>query len=125
MTAEALLQEWPDDLAGLMRQQLRLHAMDAGRLLQRLDDMRKQSLLNLAPVRRPASIADEQVADHALALLINEKRVAENTPALNRRIARQSSIQYQISQARSGVVRRQRANLIPTAAAEVSQKVLR
>ena len=80
--------------------------MDAGRLLQRLDDMRKQSLLDLAPVRRSASIAHKQVADHALALLVNEKRVAEHAAALNGRIARQN-LRVQISHnhlGRTGVV---------------------
>src|SRR5437667_11720413 len=78
MAAEALLQEWPHDLAGIVRQQLCLHSMDAGRVLQRLDDMPKQSLLDPAPGRPAPSIAPKQAADHALSVLGSHTREAHH-----------------------------------------------
>jgi hypothetical protein len=47
MAAEALLQEGLRNLSGVVRQQLRLHAMNAGRLLQGFDDVRKQAFFDL------------------------------------------------------------------------------
>src|ERR1700691_6030734 len=83
MPADALRQERTCYFAGLVRQQLRFDAMDSRRLLERFDDMSEKALLHFEPIRRAASVANKQVANHTLALLINKKRVAENTAALD------------------------------------------
>src|ERR1700733_13336140 len=83
MPAEALRQKRPRDLASFVRQQLRLDAMDARRLLQRLNDVGEKPFLNFEAIKRATSIANKQVADHSLALLVNKKRIAENTAALD------------------------------------------
>ena len=51
--------------------------------------MGQQALFHLVAVRCAASVADEQIADDSLALLINEKRIAENAAPLNRRVSGQ------------------------------------
>ncbi len=76
-----------------MRQQLRLHAMDAGRLLQGFDDVREQSFFDLVAVRSATSVADrvadEEIADNALILLIDKEGVAEDAAPLDGGIARE------------------------------------
>src|SRR4029077_15750527 len=97
MPAEALLQKGTRDFSGGGRQQLRLHAMDAGRLLQGFDDVREQSFFALAAVRTATSVADrvadrlanEQIADDALILLIDKEGVAEDAAPLDGGIARE------------------------------------
>src|ERR1035441_475119 len=87
MAAEALLQKRTRDFTRMMRQQLRFHAMDAGRLLQRFDDVSKQAFFNLVTVGTTGSIADKKIADHSLALLVNKKRVSEDASPLDGGIA--------------------------------------
>src|ERR1700675_1731709 len=95
MAAEALLQERPRDFSGVVRQQLRLHAMDARRLLQGFDDVSEQAFFDLVTVGTTGSVADrvadrvanEEVADHALVLLIDKAGVAEDAAPLDRSIA--------------------------------------
>src|SRR5580700_6401368 len=91
MPAEALLQKRTRDVSGVVRQQLRLHAMDAGRLLQGFDDVREQSFFDLVAVK-PATLvadrvadrlADEEIADNALILLIDKEGVAEDAAPLD------------------------------------------
>jgi hypothetical protein len=69
MPAEALLQKRTRDVSGVVRQQLRLHAMDAGRLLQGFDDVREQSFFDLVAVK-PATLVADRVADR----LADEKK---------------------------------------------------
>src|SRR5437879_261955 len=91
MAAEALLQEGARDFSGVVRQQLRLDAMDAGRLLQGFDDVSKQSFFDLVAVGTTGSVAsrvadrvaDEEVADNALILLVDKEGVAEDAAALD------------------------------------------
>src|SRR5450756_242991 len=86
MAAEALLQEGARDFSGVVRQQLRLHAMNAGRLLQGFDDVGEQAFFDLVASRIAASVAarvadrfaDKEVADHALALLVDKEGVAKD-----------------------------------------------
>ena len=59
MAAETLLQKGPRDFSGIVRQQLRLHAMDAGRLLQGFDDVGEQAFFDLVTIGTAASVADE------------------------------------------------------------------
>src|SRR5258708_20699617 len=66
MAAEALLQEGARDFSCVVRQQLRLHAMNAGRLLQGLDNVRGQSPFDLMPVGTSTAVADENVAHNTL-----------------------------------------------------------
>ena len=78
-----------------MRQQLRLDTMDAGRLLQGFDDVREQALFDLVAVGTTGSVAsrvadrvaDKEVADNALILLIDKEGVAENAAPLDGGIA--------------------------------------
>src|SRR5258708_36071910 len=84
MAAEPLLQEGTRDLSGVVRQQLSLHAMDTGRLLQRFDDVSKQSFFDLVAVGTSTSVAnrdsdrvtDEEVAEYALILLGDKEGVS-------------------------------------------------
>src|ERR1035441_1336701 len=95
MSAEALLQKGPRDFSGVVRQQLRLHAMDAGRLLQGFDDVGEQAFFHLVTIVTSGSVAyrvadrfeNEKVADDALALLVNKKGVAEDAAALDGGVA--------------------------------------
>src|SRR5208283_4621480 len=87
MAAEALLQEGARDFSGVLRQQLRLHAMDAGRLLQGFDDVCEQLFFDLVTAGTAGSIADKEVADDALALLVDKEGVAEDAAALNGGVA--------------------------------------
>src|ERR1700686_740858 len=61
--------------------------MDAGRLLQGFDDVGEQALFDLVTVGTAGSVtdrvADEEVADDALILLVHKKGVAENAAALD------------------------------------------
>src|ERR1039458_2972226 len=91
MSAEALLQKGPRDFSGVVRQQLRLHAMNAGRLLQGFDDVGEQAFFDLVPVVAATSVADrvadKEVADHALILLIYKEGVAKDAAALDGGVA--------------------------------------
>ena len=87
MAAEALLQERARDFSGVVRQQLRLHAMDAGRLLQGFDDVCEQLFFDVVTVGTAGSIADKEVADDALALLVDKEGIAEDAAALNGGVA--------------------------------------
>src|SRR5713226_4703475 len=86
MAAEALLQKGTRDFSGVVRQQLRLHAMDARRLLQGFDDVSEQAFFDLVTVETTGSVADriadrvadEEVADNALILLVDKEGVAED-----------------------------------------------
>src|ERR1700681_1778001 len=93
MPAEALLQKRTRDFSGVVRQQLRLHAMDAGRLLQGFDDVREQSFFDLVAVRTTGSVADrvadKEVADNTLVLLVDKKGVTEDAAPLDGGIARE------------------------------------
>src|ERR1700687_5414073 len=97
MAAEALLQKGARNFSSVVRQQLRLHAMDAGRLLQSFDDVSEQALFDLVPVGVASSVAgrvadrvpDKEVADDSLILLVNKKGVAENAATFDGRIARE------------------------------------
>src|ERR1700730_2609091 len=61
--------------------------MDAGRLLQGLDDVREQALFDLVPVRTATSVADrvadEEVTDNTLILFVDKEGVAEDAAALD------------------------------------------
>src|ERR1700674_3342689 len=91
MAAEALLQERPRNFSGVVRQQLRLHAMDTGRLLQSFDDVREQAFFALATVGAVGSVADgvadklanKEVADNTLVLLVDKKGVTEDAAPLD------------------------------------------
>src|ERR1019366_9652875 len=83
MAAETLLQKGARDFSGVVRQQLRLHAMDAGRLLQGFDDVGEQAFFDLVTVGTAGSSADEEVADDALVLLVDKEGVAEYAAALD------------------------------------------
>ena len=89
MAAEALLQKGTRDFSGVVRQQLRLHAMDAGRLLQGFDDVGEQAFFDLVTVwtARAPSGGTKEVANDALALLVNKKGVAKDAAALNGGVA--------------------------------------
>src|ERR1017187_219490 len=87
MAAEALVQKRTRDFSRMMCQQLRFHAMNARRLLQRFDDVSKQTLFNLVTVGTTNSIADKKIADHSLALLVNKKRIPEDASPLDGGIA--------------------------------------
>src|ERR1700676_1717712 len=95
MAAEALLQERPRDFSGVVRQQLRLHAMDTGRLLQGFDDVSEQSFFDLVTVGAVGSVADrvadrvayEEVTDNALILLVHKKGIPEDAAPLDGGIA--------------------------------------
>jgi hypothetical protein len=86
MPAEALRQKRPCDFSRFVRQQLRLDAVNSRRLLQGLDDVTQKSFFHFASVKRLLAFADKEVADHALALLVNEKRVAEDPSAFDGRV---------------------------------------
>ena len=86
MTAESLRHEGARDFAGLVRQQLRLDAVNAGRLLQRFDHVGQQPLFDFAAVQAASAIVHKQVADHALALFVDKKGVTANTAALDGRV---------------------------------------
>src|SRR4029077_11792986 len=91
MAAEPLLQKGTRDFSGVVRQQLRLHAMDAGRLLQGFDDVGEQAFFDLVTVRPAGSVTDrvadrvpnEEVADNALILLVDKEGVAEDAAPLD------------------------------------------
>src|SRR6266849_6129352 len=91
MAAEALLQKGTRDFSGVVRQQLRLHAMDARRLLQGFDDVSEQAFFDLVTVGAAGSVADrvadrvayEEVADNALILLVDKEGVAEDAAPLD------------------------------------------
>src|ERR1700676_4427493 len=95
MAAEALLQERPRDFSGVVRQQLRLHAMDTGRLLQGFDNVSEQTFFDLVPVGTTGSVAnrfadrvaDKEVADNALVLFVHKKGVAKDAAPLDGGIA--------------------------------------
>src|ERR1035441_2655522 len=101
MPAEALLQEGLRTLSRVMRQQLRLHAMNARRLLQGFDDVGEQPFLDLVAARIAASVAHrvadrvadifaaKEVADHALALLVHKEGVAEDAAPLDGGVPRE------------------------------------
>src|SRR5512141_383184 len=77
IAAEPLLEKWAGDHAGLVHQELGLHAMDARRVLERLDDVGEQ--FGLKPVAIAAvayGAVNIQVADDALAALIDEEGVS-------------------------------------------------
>src|SRR5579862_652561 len=69
--------------------------MDSGRLLQSLDDVRQQLLFNLVSIGTSAGtlprtlpvVADKQIANHSLVLLVDKKRVAEDAAALDGSVA--------------------------------------
>ena len=102
MPAEALLQKRTRDFSGVVRQQLRLHAMDAGRLLQGFDDVREQSFFDLVALRTATSVADrvadrladEEIADNALILLID---MAISSSSSGRRSAEEKCRRSRIS----------------------------
>src|SRR5437762_11069924 len=50
--------------------------------------MHEQASFNLLAVCPVFSFADEQVSDHAFAVFVNKKGVAEDPPARNRRVPR-------------------------------------
>ena len=83
MPAESLLEKRPYHLSGFMRQELRLDAMDSGRLLKGFDHVRKQPFLHFLTVGGAASIANEEIANDTFALFINEKRISKNITALD------------------------------------------
>src|SRR6266849_5372830 len=91
MAAEALLQKGTRDFSGVVRQQLRLHAMDARRLLQGFDDVSEQAFFDLVTVGTTGSVADrvadKEVADNALVLLVHKEGVAEDAAPLDGGIA--------------------------------------
>src|SRR5712664_981242 len=89
MAAEALLQERPRDFSGVVRQQLRLHAMDTGRLLQSFDDVSEQTFFDLVPVGTAGCVANKEVANNALVLLVDKKGVTEDAAPLDGGIARE------------------------------------
>src|SRR6266481_1104054 len=87
MAAEPLWQEGTRDFSGVVRQQLSLHAMDTGRLLQSFDDVSEQTFFDLVAVGTTGSVAsrvaDKEVADNALILLVDKEGVAEDAAALD------------------------------------------
>src|SRR6266481_5701061 len=91
MAAEPLLQEGTRDFSGVVRQQLSLHAMDTGRLLQSFDDVSEQTFFDLVAVGTTGSVAsrvaDKEVADNALILLVDKEGVAEDAAPLDGGIA--------------------------------------
>src|SRR6185369_661272 len=71
-----------------MQQQLRFDAMDAGRLLQSVDDVGEQFVLDLAAPCSGCAF-DEDVADHALGSFINKEEIAKHLSALDGGVSRQ------------------------------------
>src|SRR6266566_6118500 len=61
--------------------------MDTGRLLQCLNYMREQAAFYFLPVCPIFTFADEQISDHAFAVFVNEKGIAEYPSARNCRVA--------------------------------------
>ena len=57
MPLKSRLQKWPRDHVRLMHQQLRFHAMNSRRLLQRLDHMRQQPDLHFRASGRRLPLA--------------------------------------------------------------------
>src|SRR5262249_17323820 len=88
--AEPLLLKWTHHFSRLMRQQLGFDTLNSRRLLEGLDDMGKQFLFDFVSIGSATPIPDKQVADHSLALFVNEKRVAENVATLDRGITGQN-----------------------------------
>src|ERR1700678_801852 len=87
MTLKSLIQKRPGDAACFMGQQLCLHPVNPGRLLQRLDDMGQELELDLARVGKTSAVGHEKIADHSLAALVDKKAVAKDSPAVNRGIS--------------------------------------
>src|SRR5580704_13110142 len=83
MALESLIQKRPRHAACLMRQQLRLDAVNSGRLLQRLDHVREQFQLYLARVRKPPAVRHKKITNHSLAAFVDKKAVAENAAAVD------------------------------------------
>ena len=90
MALESLLEKRAGHTPGIMREQLRLHTVDAGRLLQRFNHVGQQAELNLSSVGKTAAVSDEQVANHALAAFIDEKRIAEDASTVDGGVAGQN-----------------------------------
>src|SRR5581483_6297516 len=78
MTLETGFEERPRNHVRLVREQLRLDAVNSGRLLQRLDDVRQQTDFDLTGVRQPVAVHDVEIANNSLAAFIDEKRIAED-----------------------------------------------
>src|ERR1700685_555293 len=83
MTLESLIEKRPRYTSRFVREQLRFHAMNSGRLLQGLDDMRQQFDFYLASVGKASAVRHEKIADHSFAAFIHEKAVAEDAAALD------------------------------------------
>src|ERR1700722_1085450 len=87
MTLKSRFQKRTGDGAGVMSQQLCFNAMDAGRLLQGFDDVSQQAQFHGTRIGKAAAVRDKEIADHSLAAFIDEKRIAEDFPAVNGGIA--------------------------------------
>ena len=89
MPAETLVDKRPGDDSGLVHEQLRFDAMDAGRLLQGFDHVREQPGFHFVRIRQAAAVGDKKISNHALAAFVNKKRIAEDSSAIDGRVARQ------------------------------------
>ena len=74
-----------------MQQQLRLNAVDPGRLLERFDHVRQQPFLHgIAALRRLLGV-HKQIADHAFAAFVHKEGVAQHALAFHRGVAWQNA----------------------------------
>src|SRR5919197_688525 len=89
MSVKPFFQEGSGHCVGRMHQQLGFHPVDAGGVLQRLDDMGQQSLFQGA--RLMAAIAPSvfhvQIADYPLTTFVDEKSVSAHPASRYRCIA--------------------------------------
>src|ERR1051326_156302 len=90
MPLESGFEKWTCNGIGVMGQQLRLYAMNPRRLLQSRDDMGEQANLDLARVGETIAVGDIEIANHALAAFVDEKRVAEDAASIDGGVARQN-----------------------------------
>jgi len=86
---KARLDKWTRYYFRVMGQQLGFDAMDAGRLLERLDDVGQKVQFHFSRVWQSRTVRNVQIADHALASFIDEKGVAEDATAIDRSVSRQ------------------------------------
>src|SRR5437764_7614872 len=89
MPAESLGQKRLRGCSGFMRQQLRFNAVYSRRLLQGFDHVGQQSAFDFLAIRAVIARADEQIADHALAALVDKERITEDFAAGDGRVTGQ------------------------------------
>src|SRR6266481_976454 len=89
MTPKSLVEKRSSQQAGFMDQQLGFDAMNTGRLLKSLDDVREQPAFDDVRFGNALAIGHEQVTDDPLAAFVDKEGVSEDAATIDRRIARQ------------------------------------